>query len=200
MAIGHGVERVCYARALVRLEELRAPALANGWAGSGLQGRVMRVLGQPSRTPVWPVVAMLAVTLLAAFAPHGVAQVPAPYSLWLNEDVTYIIEPAERKRFELLQTDAEREQFIEQFWKRRDPTPATAENEAKEEHYRRIAYSNQRFKEAGRAGWATEKGKTYIIYGPPDEIESHPRDGYEQWLYHFLEGRGKNVIFTFGKR
>jgi GWxTD domain-containing protein len=114
--------------------------------------------------------------------------------------VAYIIEPAERKRFESLASDAEREQFIEQFWKRRDPTPATMENEAKEEHYRRISYSNELFKEAGKPGWATERGRTYIVFGPPDEREVHTDPFFEQWRYSYLEGRGKNVIFTFGKR
>lgn len=200
MAIASGVERGCYAKALLRLEELRVPALANGWTGSDLHGRVMRVLGRPSRTPAWPVLAALAFALAAPFAPLMVAQVSKPYSMWLNEDVTYIIEPAERKRFESLRSDAEREQFIEQFWKRRDPTPATMENEAKEEHYRRIRYSNDRFKESGKAGWATEKGRTYIRFGPPEEIESHPERGYEHWLYKEIPGVGTRVIFEFGKR
>jgi GWxTD domain-containing protein len=200
MAIASGVERGCYAEALVRLEEMRVPMGANGWAGSDLRGRVMRVLGRPSRTPAWPVLAVLALALAAPFAPLMVAQVPKPYSMWLNEDVTYIIEPAERRRFESLADNAEREQFIEQFWKRRDPTPATMENERKEEHYRRISYSNELFKEAGKPGWATERGRTYIVFGPPDEREVHTDPWFEQWRYSYVEGRGKNVVFTFGKR
>ena len=200
MAIASGVESGCYAKALLRLEEMRVPMGANGWAGSDLRGRVMRVLGRPSRTPAWPVLAVLALAVVAPFAPLMVAQVPRPYLMWLNEDVTYIIEPAERRRFESLASDAEREQFIEQFWKRRDPTPGTAENERKEEHYRRIGYSNELFKENGKPGWASERGRTYIVFGPPDEREVHTDPFFEQWRYSYLEGRGKNVIFTFGKR
>ncbi len=126
-----------------------------------------------------------------------------PYMKWVNEDVTYIIDDRERATFVSLQSDPEREKFIEQFWKRRDPTPNTVENEFKEEHYRRIAYSNERFA-AGIPGWKTDRGRVYVVYGPPDEIEAHPsgdRTGttypYEEWLYRRIEGRGDNVIFRF---
>ena len=79
-----------------------------------------------------------------------------------------------------------------------DPTPGTDTNEMKEEHYRRIAYSNDRFWEKGKeAGWRTERGRTYIVYGPPDEIESHPNDRYEKWLYKSISGVGARVTFEF---
>jgi GWxTD domain-containing protein len=125
-----------------------------------------------------------------------------PYAKWVKEDVAYIINDAERAAFKRLPTDAEREHFIEQFWLRRDPTPDTAVNEFKEEHYRRIAYANQNFS-SGIAGWKTDRGRIYITYGPPDEKETHPTGGssysypYEQWMYHFIEGVGKNVIIEF---
>src|SRR5205823_3049233 len=60
------------------------------------------------------------------------------YKKWLDEDVSYIITDEERSAFLKLSNDEERDQFIEQFWLRRDPTPDTEENEFKEEHYRRI--------------------------------------------------------------
>ncbi len=72
-------------------------------------------------------------------------ELETPFRRWLNEDVLYIITDEERASWKRLQTDEEREQFIEQFWLRRDPTPDSQENEFKEEHYRRIAYSNERF-------------------------------------------------------
>ena len=72
-------------------------------------------------------------------------ELETPYKKWLNEDVDYIITDEERKAFKRLSTDDEREEFIEQFWLRRDPTPDTEENEYKEEHYRRIAYANDHF-------------------------------------------------------
>ena len=103
-------------------------------------------------------------------------ELETPYRKWLNEDVTYIITDEERAAFKRLQTDEEREQFIEQFWLRRDPTPDSVENEFKEEHYRRIAYANEHYA-SGIPGWKADRGRIYITYGPPDEIESHPSGG-----------------------
>jgi GWxTD domain-containing protein len=105
---------------------------------------------------------------------------------WINEDVTYIITDDERKALKQLNTDEERQQFIEQFWLRRDPTPATIENEFKEEHYRRIAYVNELYGWSGIPGWKTDRGRICITYGPPDEIDSHPFGGT------FMTGRMKN--------
>ena len=79
---------------------------------------------------------------------------------WLNQDVLWIITDEERKAFMLLSNEEERENFIESFWQRRDPTPDTAENEFKEEHYRRIAYANEHFP-AGIPGWKTDRGRIY---------------------------------------
>ena len=140
-------------------------------------------------------------------------ELETPYKKWLNEDVVYIITDEERTAFKRLQNDEEREQFIEQFWLRRDPTPDTEENEFKEEHYRRIAYANDHYA-SGIPGWKTDRGRIYIIYGPPDEIESHPAGGeyerpmeegggetstypFEQWRYRYLEGIGTNIIIEF---
>jgi GWxTD domain-containing protein len=126
------------------------------------------------------------------------------YKKWLNEDVRWIISPEELTAFKALSNDEERDAFIEQFWQRRDPTPDTEENEFKEEHYRRIAYANEHFS-AGRAGWRTDRGRIYIVFGPPDEIESHPSGGtydrpleegggetstypFEKWRYRYIEG------------
>ena len=107
-------------------------------------------------------------------------ELETPYKKWLNEDVTYIITDEERKAFKNMQTDEERQQFVEQFWLRRDPTPDTEENEFKEEHYRRIAYANERYA-SGIPGWKTDRGRIYITYGPADEVESHPSGGtYER--------------------
>jgi len=140
-------------------------------------------------------------------------ELETPYRKWLNEDVAWIITDEERAAFKRLQTDEEREQFIEQFWLRRDPTPDTVENEYKEEHYRRIAYANEHFA-SGIPGWKTDRGQIYIKYGPPDEIEDHssggfyerpPEEGggetstfpFQQWRYRYIEGIGTNVIIEF---
>src|SRR5262252_1926363 len=140
-------------------------------------------------------------------------ELETPYRKWLNEDVAYIITDEERTAFKRLQTDEEREQFIENFWLRRDPTPDTIENEFKEEHYRRIAYANENFA-SGIPGWKTDRGRMYITYGPPDEKESHPSGGsyerppeegggttstfpFEQWRYRYIEGVGSDIIIEF---
>jgi len=128
------------------------------------------------------------------------------YKKWLNQDVRWIITPEELSAFKQLSNDEERDQFIEQFWLRRDPTPDTPENEYKEEHYRRIAYANEHFA-AGKPGWMTDRGRIYIVFGPPDEIDSHPSGGtynrpmeegggetstypFETWRYRYIEGLG----------
>ncbi|HYB60298.1 MAG TPA: GWxTD domain-containing protein [Methylomirabilota bacterium] len=140
-------------------------------------------------------------------------ELPTPYKKWLEEDVTYIITDEERHAFLQLATNEEREQFIEQFWLRRDPTPDTPENEFKEEHYRRIAYANEHFA-SGKPGWMTDRGRIYIIWGKPDEIESHPTGGqytrpqdegggdtstfpFEQWTYRHMDGIGDNIMLEF---
>jgi len=140
-------------------------------------------------------------------------EVSQSYKKWLNEDVRWIITPEEEQAFKQLSNDEERDNFIEQFWLRRDPTPDTQENEFKEEHYRRIAYANEHFA-AGIPGWKTDRGRIYIMYGPADEIESHPSGGtyerpqeegggststypFEQWRYRYLEDIGQEVIIEF---
>jgi GWxTD domain-containing protein len=135
------------------------------------------------------------------------------YKKWLNEDVVWIITDQERAAFKQLSNDEERDNFIEAFWQRRDPTPDTEENEYKEEHYRRIAYANEHFA-AGIPGWKTDRGRMYIMYGPPDEISGSPSGGtyqrpteegggetstfpFEDWRYRYLEGIGQEVIIEF---
>ncbi len=103
-------------------------------------------------------------------------ELETPQQKWLNEDVVYIITDEERNAFKELNTDEQREQFAEQFWLRRDPTPDTVENEYKQEHYRRIAYANQHFASTA-PGWKTDRGRIYITFGPPDEIDAHPSGG-----------------------
>ena len=118
------------------------------------------------------------------------------YDKWLKSEVTYIIEDREKAAFEQLKTDAERAKFIDQFWQRRDPTPTTPENEFKIEHYRRIAYANKKFA-SKLEGWQTDRGRMYIIQGPPDELETHPDERRENWLYRPAKGVGAPTIFQF---
>jgi GWxTD domain-containing protein len=140
-------------------------------------------------------------------------ELDTPYKQWLNEDVVYIISPEERQAFLQLETNEEREQFIEQFWLRRSSNPDLPENDFKEEHYRRIAYANEHFA-SGIPGWKTDRGRMYIMWGPADEVESHPSGGtydrpmeegggststypWETWRYRYMEGIGENVIWEF---
>jgi len=135
------------------------------------------------------------------------------YKKWLNEDVAYIISDQERAAFKQLSNDEERDNFIEAFWQRRDPTPDTEENEYKEEHYRRIAYANEHYA-AGIPGWKSDRGRIYIMYGPADEVDSHPSGGsyerpmeegggetstfpFETWRYRYLEGIGQEIMIEF---
>jgi GWxTD domain-containing protein len=100
-------------------------------------------------------------------------ELSTPYLKVLEEDLAYIITDEERQAFRRLSTDDERERFIEQFWLRRDPTPDTVENEYREEHYRRITYANEHYA-SGLPGWKSDRGRIYIKYGAPDEIDPHP--------------------------
>jgi GWxTD domain-containing protein len=135
------------------------------------------------------------------------------YKRWLKEDVVYIISPEEREAFERLATDEEREQFMEQFWLRRDPDPDTPDNPVREEHYRRIAYANEHFT-SGKPGWRTDRGRMYIAWGKPDETESYPTGqvydrpqwqgggstttyAYEVWWYRHLDGVGDDIEIEF---
>ncbi len=212
----------CYAAALTALEQNRLeqawsnrePALAA--TGGSLMKRIRRLLYPKGPSGIWaPALATVVLIAAATLAMAALQAKPNPetaqaakvsaetvWQKWLNEDVVYIISEEERAAFEHLQTDAERQHFVEQFWDRRNPTPGAARNAYKEEHYRRIAYANSHFA-AGKPGWETDKGRIYIKYGPPDEIESHPaadnriNSPYEQWLYHHIAGMGDQAIFTF---
>jgi GWxTD domain-containing protein len=212
-----------YAVALAALEQNRwsgrEPAVAA--TGGSLVKRIRRLLYPKVPNGVWtPLLAAVILIGTAAVAmaawrseppQGGSAAAPpqtdraetSPYDKWLNQEVVYIIDDDERAAFQKLTADEERKKFIEQFWLRRDPTPGTTANEFKEEHYHRIAYSNERFWTAsGRPGWQTDRGHMYIVYGPPDEIESHPSGGVDSppseiWLYRHVEGIGDNLFITF---
>ena len=132
---------------------------------------------------------------------------------WLNEDVVWIITDEEAQAFKNLSNAEEREQFIEQFWLRRNPNPDSPENEFREQHYMRIAYANEHFA-AGKPGWRTDRGHIYIAFGKPDSIDSHPSGGnyerpieegggntstfpFEVWHYRYLQGVGDNIDIEF---
>jgi len=135
------------------------------------------------------------------------------FKKWIDEEVPYIITKEERDAFKKLSTDEEKETFVEDFWNRRNPNPGSQENEFKEEYYRRIAYANEHFA-SGIPGWKADRGRIYIMYGPADEVDSHPSGGtyvrpqeegggqtstypFETWRYRYIEGIGENVMLEF---
>jgi GWxTD domain-containing protein len=205
-----------YALALTTLEEHRwsdrEPALAA--SGGNLMKRIRRLLGPQRVNTSWtPLIAaaVLITTAVAAYAawpskpltqssaaPQRQAERTeiSPYQRWLTEEIPYIIEPKEREAFLKLTTDEEREAFIKAFWERRNPHPGSPANEFKIEYYRRLAYANRHFASASKAGWKTDRGHMYILYGPPDEVEAHPSGKpyrFEQWMYKSMQG----VVYTF---
>jgi GWxTD domain-containing protein len=176
---------------------------------------------------------VLAVVVLALSALSGFAQDPKgtptedvsnnartvkreikdAYKKWINNDVSYIITKEEKKAFYALQTDEERENFIENFWRRRDPNPDTEENEYREEYYERIAYANEHFT-SGIPGWKSDRGRIYIAWGKPDSVETHPTGGsydrpsyegggstttypFEIWFYRHLDNVGEGLEIEF---
>jgi GWxTD domain-containing protein len=134
-------------------------------------------------------------------------------TIWLNDEVPDIITPEERQAFLELSTNEEREQFREIFWNKRNPDPGSPINTVEEEHYRRLAYADEHFS-SGMPGRKSDRGHIYIIWGPPDEIDSHPTGGtyqrspdqgggestahpWEVWRYRHLEGVGENIEIEF---
>jgi GWxTD domain-containing protein len=132
---------------------------------------------------------------------------------WPETEVPYIIDSQEEKAFKGLKTDEERENFIEQFWLRRDPTPDTTDNEYRDEYYRRIVLANERYT-SGLPGWKTDRGRILIMHGEPDEVETHGMGGtyirpfeegggrtstfpFEKWRYRHVDGIGNDVILEF---
>jgi GWxTD domain-containing protein len=200
-----------YALALEALElnrwSNREPAIAA--TGGNLVKRIRRVLypQTPAITwaPVLVALVLMATTALALTAWQTPAQnqsAASPrasfYSRWIDQEVVFIVDTQERAAFQALTNDEERDHFIEQFWDRRNPSPGDLNNAFKQEHYRRIAYANQHYRTiAGVSGWQTDRGRIYILNGPPDEIESHPVEGREDWRYHHLNPKGKMTDFIF---
>lgn len=216
-----------YAAALTTLEQNRLekqrfmhePAVAT--TGGDLMKRVKRLLYPEGPSGIWApafsVVVFMAsaAMMLTAWQTNPDPQQKNaldPWQRWLKQDVVYIISDEEEAAFERLKTDEDRQQFVEQFWARRDPTPSTPENEFKQEHYRRIGYANEHYaSNLPIPGWKTDRGRIYIMYGPPDEIESHPAGGsyerprwegggyaitvpFEDWRYRHFQGVGSLSI------
>ncbi len=131
-------------------------------------------------------------------------ELPPRFKKWLEQETYYIITPLEKEVFRQLQTDKERDLFIEAFWKYRDPTSGTPKNEFKEEHYRRINYADSHFgRGVPKLGWETDRGRIYIILGEPRGIDHHTGESEvyntEVWFYQGLTQYGLppgfNLVF-----
>jgi len=228
LAVRVSGDSLAYAKALSFLEERRSsfPVVVLGANGGVLTMRIRRLLGHKETPAVsrLAVITLLAVVVAAAglcigtfaraqastdkqaaVAVSGDAQtLSTPYQQWLDEDVRWIITPEERAGFMKLPTNDERDEFIKQFWLRRDPQPEDAKNTYRAEHYRRIAYANTHFA-AGIPGWKTDRGRIYIVYGRPDSIDSHPNGGvdsagkpFEVWHYGLIQEYGAPEQETLG--
>ena len=130
-------------------------------------------------------------------------QLNSEYRKWLDQDVHWIMTDEEQDSFLQLTSDADRDHFVVAFWQRRNPTPGGEQNPFKEEHYRRLAFANQHF--AGSAtGWMTDRGRVYIVYGPPDSIEMHPltsaSPAEQVWIYRHMQGKSSEVQVRFHDR
>src|SRR6266851_3398027 len=143
----------------------------------------------------WRGVALLVISSL--FLSGAVLPTPAQkqrleksYKEWLERDVAYFITKEERNGFLKLPTDDARDQFIQNFWELRNPTPGSAENTFKDDVYKRIAYANSHFGAgSGGEGWRSDRGRTYITLGPPQQTEVHYNAAnlfpLEVWFYSF---------------
>jgi GWxTD domain-containing protein len=218
-----------YAAALLTVEERRgrAPEAALAATGGKLLRRVQRLLTKPdgagNRAPV--LAASLFVILLGAglimrqpMAAKPQAANPEAAQPWaaisrlnfVNQadddewliQMKYIIQPEERAAYSRLKTADERQQFIQQFWDRRDPTPGTPVNEYRAEYERRLAVADAHFKDGGIPGFDTIRGQFYMTWGPPDEIDTHadPGNWHSTWTYRYVDGLGPdvNIYFTGG--
>ncbi|WP_213805185.1 TonB family protein [Granulicella sp. dw_53] len=225
LAVRIGGDALTYAKALSFLEEQRSPspAVALGANGGILAMRIRRILGSKQTPAVSQPTALVLLSATVLVVGLGIGTVaraqPGPqlqeipttnghtptgqYLAWLDEDVLWIISPAERAAFIQLTSNAERDHFIEQFWLRRDPTLGDSKLSYREEHYRRIAYANQHFATTVD-GWKTDRGRIYIVYGTPDTIDAYPAGApefsgkpAEAWHYRSLIGVGQNIEVRF---
>jgi GWxTD domain-containing protein len=217
LAVRTSGDSFAYAKALSILEEHRSsyPAVSLGANGGALVMRIKRLLGYKETPAFSQLAGMALLTVVVAAAACGIgtfaraqaatnkqpsaednsASKSLPsllYRKWIDEDVRWIITSEERAQYLKLPSDDERNEFIKQFWERRNvETPGGGENSFRAEYYRRIAYANQHFA-AGAPGWSTDRGRIYIVYGQPDSIDSHPSSAgstkpYEVWHYRLIQ-------------
>lgn len=216
LAVRTSGDSLSYAKALSILEEHRSsyPAISLGANGGALVMRIKRLLGYEETPAFSQLAGMTLLAVVVAVAACGIAtfaraqsatntqlsaedgaalqSLPLMYRKWIDEDVRWIITREERAQYLKLSNNDERNEFIKQFWERRNvETPGGGENSFRAEYYRRIAYANRHLA-AGVPGWKTDRGRIYIVYGQPDSIDSHPSSAgdikpYEVWHYRLIQ-------------
>jgi len=229
LAVSVSGDSLAYAKALSLLEEHRStyPAVSLGANGGALMMRIKRLLGYEETPAFSQLAAMMLVAVMVAGIALSVvtlaraqssadkkvaeqqsaeeASVPPMYRKWLDEDVLWIITPEERAKYLKLANDEERNEFIKQFWERRDAqAPGGGKADFRAEYYGRIAYANEHFAGAD-PGWKTDRGRIYILYGNPDSIDSHPAGAgdvkpYEVWHYNAIQQYAPAVQEAQGDR
>ncbi len=213
-----------YAAALTTLEQNRVtgrvPAMAA--TGGNLVKRIRRLLYPKPNSALAPFLAagILAATAVVSLASWKATSVqhqasaaessaekalPPAYAKWIEGPISYIIEPQEKAAFLRLTANEERDEFIKQFWARRNPNPGSPENAFKKEFYRRVAFANKHFATSGIPGWKTDRGHVYMSWGPPDEIQKHGKGFYgpyamETWYYRYIPSIGHEQGVTFVDR
>jgi GWxTD domain-containing protein len=148
-------------------------------------------------------------TALAALSLSGISATPLAseetvrLEEWAKGPIRYILTREEERDFRRFETDNERISFIEKFWARRDPSPRTYENEYRQMFWGRVREANEKFRDSAGPGWRTDRGKIYILHGPPDEIqsdetvrvdsESGSGEGILRWIYVGRPGGRKDL-------
>ncbi len=131
--------------------------------------------------------------LSTVFATMGMEQVNKEF-----EEARYISTPKEKEQFRELQSLPAKRQYLYDFWKKRDSNPESGVYSVRTQYLQRVAYANDNFRVGSREGWRTDRGRVYIVYGPPDQIDRHPNEGnlkpYEIWYYNSIQG---GVTFDF---
>jgi GWxTD domain-containing protein len=223
LAVRTSGDSLAYAKALSILEEHRSsyPAISLGANGGALVMRIKRLLGYKETPAFSQLAGMTLLAVVVAAAACGIAtfahaqaatdkqlsaeesaalqSLPPMYRKWIDEDVRWIITSEERAQYLKLPNNDERNEFIKQFWERRNvEVPGGGENSFRAEYYRRIAYANRHLAytdqhaAANVPGWKSDRGRIYIVYGPPDEIDSHPSSAggtkpYVVWHYRTIQ-------------
>ena len=124
------------------------------------------------------------------------------FNEWIRSDVRWLVTNAERTAFANLKSGNDRREFVQNFWRRRDPDPDTSANEFRDTYCGRLPLT-KRF-ESGIPGWKTDRGRILLLWGEPDKIltgkeniEGDVVTVFEKWTYKHLDDLGTDIYVTF---